>query len=171
MGIPSIQNDEQPCKQEQGFLPRNVDRAVEVLIALSQDMLHLTYEEHESLITLDHMRFAYAQREKDSLSQRYSQASEEFRGRLGAFRMADRALIADLNGLQTEIKNITERNNLLIDDIKRQTQATTQSSLFIAQEMGQRAAVKAKAANSNDAYSRAANLETRGAEARGQRGN
>ncbi len=163
MGTPLTQQDEQNQQREQSILPRNVDRAVEVLIALSHDLLTLAHEEKISLETLDHMRFAYAQREKDALSLRYTQASEEFRGRLGAFRMANRGLIADLNAAQTELRSITERNNRLIDDIKHKTSATTQSSLFIAQEMGQHAPMKSKA--SNDAYTRAATLEERGSTA------
>jgi|GEM_PF-1474263 len=158
MSSQAIQN------QTQSILPRNVDRAVEMLIALTQDLLHITHEEHGSLVTLDHMRFAYAQKEKESLSLRYAQASEEFRGRLGAFRMADRALIADLNALQSDLQNITESNNRLIDDIMRRTQATTQSSLFIAQEMGQHAPIGTRGASlaSNSNYhSRAATPEKR----------
>ncbi len=137
-------------------MPRNVDRAVEVLISLSKDLLYLANEERISLETLDHMRFAYAQREKEALSQRYAQASEEFRGRLGAFRMADRGLIADLDAVQMELKNLTEHNNRLIDEIKQRTCATMQSSLFIAQEMGQQRRPSLETKASNDAYSRAA---------------
>jgi len=150
MNAPSTQHDKHPSDATQSILPRNVDRAVEVLIAISHDLLTLTHKEHESLNTLDHMRFAYAQREKDALAARYAQASEEFRGRLGAFRMADRGLIANLNAVQNELKNITESNNRIIDDIKRKTQATTGSSLFIAQEMGQRTPLKTKAANTDE---------------------
>ncbi len=164
MSTSSMKHGEENIQNtQQNILPRNVDRAVEVLIAITQDLLHLAREEHESLITLDHMRFAHAQKEKDALGLYYTQASEEFRGRLGAFRMADRALIAQLNASQTELRNLTERNNRLIDDIKQRTQATTQSALFIAQEMGQRVPVNNNASNtnSNDVYTRAATLEQR----------
>ncbi|MCK5375251.1 MAG: hypothetical protein KAJ40_08200 [Alphaproteobacteria bacterium] len=138
-------------KTVQDVLPHNVDRAVEMLIAMSRDLLYLAHEEAQSLVNLDHKRFAYAQREKESLSQRYAQASEEFRGRLGAFRMADRGLIADLNAIQTELKDLTENNNNMIEDIKHRTNATTQSVLFTAQEMGQ-CSLSARVSNSNNAY-------------------
>lgn len=161
MGTFLSQRGEQPTQHKQNILPKNVDRAIGVLIAISRDLLHLAHEEHQSLVTLDHMRFAYAQKEKESLSQRYAQASEEFRGRLGAMRMADRGLIAQLNALQTELRDTTEYNNRMVEDIKRRTCATTQSSLFIAQEMGQRALGEAKASNSNseDVYKRKAAQE------------
>ncbi|MFP4097260.1 MAG: hypothetical protein ACLFP8_01320 [Alphaproteobacteria bacterium] len=140
-----------PDAPVQDILPRNVDQAVGVLIAISQDLLHLAHEEYESLVSLDHKRFAYAQREKNPLSRRYTQASEEFRGRLGAFRMADRALIADLNALQADLASISERNNRLIQDIKKRSAATTQSVLVTAQEMGQRSSLGARAAYSHSA--------------------
>ena len=142
------QRNEQPLEHKQPILPRNVDRAVEALISISNDLLALAHEEHQSLITLDHKRFAYAQREKEALSQRYAQASEEFRGRLGAMRMANRGLVTELNAVQTDLRHATERNNRIVEDIKRRTNATTQSSLFIAQEIGQRT-LKNKASNLN----------------------
>lgn len=122
----------------QNILPKDVNQAVRVLITISKNLLDLADEEAQSLITLDHMRFAYAQREKESLSQRYTQASEEFRGRLGAFRMADKNLIGHLNALQNELRDKTENNNILIEQIKNRAAANTHSSLFTAQEMGQR---------------------------------
>lgn len=125
---------------KQDLLPRNVDKAVGILINLSQDLLTLEHKEHMSLVTLDHMRFANAQREKESLSLHYSQASEEFRGRLGAFRMADKSLIERLETLQLELQEISALNNNMINDLKRKTCATTQSVLFAAQEMGQQMA-------------------------------
>lgn len=133
----NAQHLRQDVKQND-ILPRNVDKAVEVLISISKDLLYLAHEENMSLSTLDHTRFAHAQREKEALSEHYMQASEEFCSRLGAFRMADRSLIAQLNSLQAELRDANEHNNRIIEDIKYRTGVTTQSSLFIAQEIGQR---------------------------------
>lgn len=129
-------NNEQ--EQPKFILAKDVNQAVRQLIKISQDLIRLTDDEAQALVTLDHMKFAFAQRDKDMLAEHYAQASEEFRERLGAFRMADKNLIAQLNALQNELKEKTEHNNVMIDQIKKKAAANTQSTLFTAQQMGQR---------------------------------
>lgn len=126
--------------QENGnmILSKDVNQAVRQLIKISQDLVRLADDEAQALVTLDHMKFAMSQRDKERLAEQYSKASEEFRERLGAFRMADKNLIAQLNTLQNELKDKNGHNNLMINQIKKKAAANTQSTLFTAQQMGQR---------------------------------
>ncbi|MGN7438113.1 MAG: hypothetical protein ACTHOO_05645 [Alcanivorax sp.] len=130
----------QNTAQENGnmVLSRDVNMAVRQLIKLSQDLIRSADEETQALVTLDHMKFAMSQRDKEMLAEKYAKASEEFRERLGAFRMADKALIAQLNVLQNELKEKNGHNNVMINQIKKKAAANTQSTLFTAQQMGQR---------------------------------
>ncbi len=130
-------NDNQA--QSKPILSNNINEAVRQLIAISKDLVRLADDEAQALVTMDHMKFAFAQRDKETLAEKYAQASEEFRERLGAFRIADKNLIAQLNALQNELKEKTEHNNVMIDQIKTKAAANTQSTLFTAQQMGQRA--------------------------------
>jgi len=125
-------------KQADYILANDVNQAVRQLISLSKDLIRLADDEAQALVTLDHMKFALAQSDKEKMAERYAKASEEFRNRLGAFRMADKNIIAQLNALQNEIKEKTEHNNVMIDQIKKRTSANTQATLFTAQQMGQR---------------------------------
>jgi len=125
-------------KQADYILANDVNQAVRQLISLSKDLIRLADDEAQALVTLDHMKFALAQSDKEKIAERYAKASEEFRNRLGAFRMADKNMIAQLNALQNELKEKTEHNNVMIDQIKKRTSANTQATLFTAQQMGQR---------------------------------
>ncbi len=125
-------------KQADYILANDVNQAVRQLISLSKDLIKLADDEAQALVTLDHMKFALAQSDKEKIAERYAKASEEFRNRLGAFRLADKSMIAQLNALQNELKEKTEHNNVMIDQIKKRTSANTQATLFTAQQMGQR---------------------------------
>ncbi len=137
MNANTIKNKEQADKPR-SILASDVNQAVHQLISLSNDLIRLADDEAQALVTLDHMKFALAQSEKEKMAERYAKASEEFRNRLGAFRMSDKNLIARLNALQNELKEKTEHNNLMIDQIKKRAAANTQATLFTAQQMGQR---------------------------------
>tara|TARA_R110001592_G_scaffold27763_13_gene102751 strand:+ start:37498 stop:37956 length:459 start_codon:yes stop_codon:yes gene_type:complete len=134
----STRTNKEQQKQPKSILAKDVNQAVRQLIAISQDLIRFADTEAQALVTLDHMKFAFAQRDKELMSEHYALASEEFRERLGAFRMADKNLIAHLNTLQNELKEKTEHNNVMIDQIKTKAAANTQATLFTVQQMGQR---------------------------------
>lgn len=114
------------------------NQALRQLISISQDLIRFAEEESQSLIMMDHMKFAFAQTEKEKLADIYAKASEEFRGRIETFHSADKGLIARLNSLQNQLKELTESNNVMIAQIKKRAEANTQTTLFTAQQMGQR---------------------------------
>ncbi len=74
-------------KQTNYILSNDVNQAIHQLISLSKDLIRLADDEAQALVTLDHMKFALAQSDKEKMAERYAKASEEFRNRLGAFRM------------------------------------------------------------------------------------
>ena len=128
-------------KQENANTPilgKNVNHALQELIRLSRRLSDYADMETKSLVTQDHMLFAFTQRDKENLAERYAQASEEFRNRLNEFRSADRGLLTQLEQLQDSLKEKTQSNNELIEQIKKTASANTQATLFTVQEMGQR---------------------------------
>ena len=125
-------------KTNNKILIHDVDHALRELVRLSKKLVDFADQETQSLIKGDHLGFAMTQQEKESLAVQYTKASEEFRDRLEDFRTADKGILMQLDKLQTELKEKTENNNMLIDQIKTRATANTQSTLFTAQEMGQR---------------------------------
>lgn len=119
-------------------LPANVNDALRELVRLSKKLIMFTDQETQSLVTSDHLRFAYIQRDKERTALQYTKASEEFRSRLEEFRNADKGLLMQLDRSQSELKQKNESNNILIEQIKNRAQANTTSTLFTVQEMGQR---------------------------------
>lgn len=125
-------------KTQNKILVRDVDHALRELVRLSKKLVDFADQETQSLIKGDHLGFAMTQQEKEALAVQYTKASEEFRERLEDFRSADKGILKQLDQLQAELKDKTENNNVLIDQIKARATANTQSTLFTAQEMGQR---------------------------------
>ena len=128
-------NNKETKKQ---LLPKNVNAALRELVRLSKNLVELADRETQALVTNDHMSFAFIGQDKESLTQRYMLASEEFRSRLEEFRNADKSILAQLNKYQAELKEKTESNNLLIGQIKDRAAANSKSTLFTVQELGQR---------------------------------
>lgn len=120
------------------ILGTNVNHALQELIRLSKRLSDYADMETKSLVTQDHMLFAFTQRDKESMAERYALASEEFRDRLDEFRSADRGLLMQLERLQDGLKEKTQSNNEMIEQIKKKASANTQATLFTVQEMGQR---------------------------------
>lgn len=120
-------------------LGQDVNSALRELVRLSKRLIEFADQETQCLMKNDHINFAFTQRDKDSLAQRYAKASEEFRTRLEEFRVADKGLLMQLDRLQSELRNKTHDNNVMIEQIKKRSAANTQSTLFTVQEMGQRA--------------------------------
>lgn len=124
--------------QNTKVLGQDVNQALRELVRLNKRLIEFADQETQSLVTSDHMRFAITQQDKESLARQYMQASEEFRTRLDDFRHADKSILMQLEKLQTELKEKTQNNNVLIDQIKTRAAANTQSTLFTVQELGQR---------------------------------
>lgn len=119
-------------------LGQDVNNALRELVRLSKKLIEFADQEAQALMRNDHITFAFTQRDKESLAGRYSQASEEFRCRLDDFRHADKGILMQLDALQTQLKEKTANNNEVIAQIKKRASANTQSTLFAAQELGQR---------------------------------
>ncbi len=120
------------------ILGADVNHALQELIRLSKKLVDFADQETKSLVTRDAMLFAFTQKDKEILAERYAQASEEFRSRLDDFRRADRGLLMKLERLQEELRQKTHDNNMAIEQVKEKVSASTQATLFSAQEMGQR---------------------------------
>ncbi len=130
----AVKEQSQPKKQ----LSDNVNEALREMVVLSKRLIEFTDQEAQSLIKSDHMGFALVQRDKERLAGRYAKASEEFLGRLDAFRNADKGLIAQLHQVQNTLREKTQNNNDMIARVRDRAQVNTQATLFSAQEMGQR---------------------------------
>lgn len=122
-------------------LSDDVNEALRQLVSLSKRLVDFTDQETQSLIKNDHMSFAFVQRDKERLSDRYAAACKEFQARLEEFRVADKGLILQLDKTQNILREKTVNNNEMIATIKKRAQANTQATLFSAQEMGQRVIV------------------------------
>lgn len=120
------------------ILDRDVNRALRELVRLSKKLVEFADQETQALVMNDHITFAFTQRDKERLAVQYAQASEEFRSRLDEFRHADKSVLMQLDRLQTQLKEKTANNNDMIEQIKKRASANTQSTLFAAQELGQR---------------------------------
>ncbi len=126
-------------KQEnKKILPRDVNAALRELVRLSKKLVEFTDRETQALVVNDHLSFAFIGQDKESLAERYMQASEEFRIRLEEFRGADKSLLAQLNQYQEELKEKTQSNNIIIGQLKDRAAANTKTTLFTVQELGQR---------------------------------
>lgn len=125
-------------KKEDTFLPRDANQALRELIRLSRRLVDFSDQEGQALIKNDHLQFALVQQDKERLAEQYMRASEEFRGRIEDFRTADKGLLMQLDRLQAELKEKAANNNETIDRVATRARANTQSTLFSAQEMGQR---------------------------------
>ncbi len=130
--------DTRHIKQEPNVLSSNVNLAMREMIRISERLVHLAEDETHALVRGDLMQFAVAQKEKEKLASRYAKASEEFRSRIEDFKKADKILINKLDTLQTDIRQKTECNNKMIDQIKKKSLANTKATLLTAQDLGQR---------------------------------
>ncbi len=127
-----------PLGKNVPILGKDVNNALRELVRLSRKLIEFTDQETQSLITNDHMKFAFTQQDKECLAERYAKASEEFRTRLDDFRHADKSILMQLDKAQIELKEKTQSNNLIIEQVKKRASANTQSTLFTVQELGQR---------------------------------
>ncbi len=148
--------NKQKQKQNTNVLGKDVNQALRELVRLNRRLIDFADQETQSLVTNDHMRFAFTQQDKESLARQYMQASEEFRTRLDDFRHADKSILMQLDKLQIELKEKTQNNNVLIDQIKTRASANTQSTLFTVQELGQRVSFPDSAAQKEDKEERVA---------------
>ena len=133
-----MQTDMKKQNGNNKVLAADANAALRELVRISRKLVDFTDQETQSLVTNDYVRFAFTQQDKERLAERYSKASEEFRTRLEDFRSADKSILMQLDKIQNELKDKTENNNVLIDQIKKRSLANTKATLFNVQELGQR---------------------------------
>ena len=130
--------EEIQSKDTQAVLPKDVNAALRELIRLTTRLVDFADIETQALVKNDHLAFAYAQKDKEKFAAHYSKASEEFRARVEEFRGCDQRLLLQLDQKQSELREKTMSNNVVIDQVKTRASANTQATLFSAQEIGQR---------------------------------
>lgn len=124
--------------------------ALNNLCKLSQSLLDLAEQESQALIQQDMLAFAILQDEKEALSLRYLDASEDFRNRINVFRRVDRAMLDRLEHLQSRLQTRTNDNNALINQIKQKAEHFVSHGLMTAQEYATSARLRrAPLANTN----------------------
>lgn len=118
--------------------------AMQEMIKISRKLVSLAEQETQKLVQNDLLGFAILQDEKNSMAQRYMQASKEFRTRINEFRSVDQNLLENLNGLQKDLAEKTQANNTIVKRMREQARASTQQTLFTAQELAQTKLVRFK---------------------------
>lgn len=108
--------------------------ALNNLCRLSQSLLDLAEQESQALIQQDMLAFAILQDEKEALSLRYLDASQDFRSRVHAFRRVDQAMLNRLETIQSDLNSRTNDNNVLINQIKEKAEHFVSHGLMTAQE-------------------------------------
>lgn len=111
--------------------------ALHELIKISKGLIDFADIEMQALVLGDMLRFAYVQQDKEKLAFRYTKASEEFRNRIEEFRGVNPGLLDQLDKLQIELKQRTQSNNIMVDQIRKKASANTKETLFTAQQLGQ----------------------------------
>lgn len=129
-------------------LPVNATAAIQRLIQVSQKLLTLSEKETQALLQRDMLAFAILQDEKESISQEYTRASEEFRTRLDDFRNVEKNLLTRLEGLQKNLAEKAHGNNTIVLQMQRDAEKSTSKTLLMAQEFGQQKRVRFN--NNND---------------------
>lgn len=114
------------------------DNALKDLIKITQSLIDLADREAHVLAKNDIMEFAIMQDEKAVMTQRYIQMSRAFRERLEEFRGKDPGLLDQLENLQKDLSDITRANNNVIGQIQNRAKQNTSTTLFSAQELGQK---------------------------------
>lgn len=119
-------------------LPQDTSAALRLLTRLTQKLINIAEMETQALVRNDHLQFAYIQPDKEKTAASYAQAAQEFSTRREDFRKADKGLLHKLDTLQTTLRQKSNDNNDVIDQLKKRARANTQNTLFSVQEMGQR---------------------------------
>lgn len=146
----SISND-------RGRLPEDPTQALRALIKMTQNLTHLSERENYALTMNDMIGFAIMQDEKNVMAERYAKMSQNFRKRLEDFRGSDSALLDKLEEMQNRLAEQSAANSKFIDKMAARSRATTQNTLFNAQELAQRSPVfvpnndEAKTQNADEA--------------------
>lgn len=130
------------------ILPADKTQALNLLIRITQNMIHLAEKESQTLVQNDLLSFAIMQDEKALMAEHYVRVSEEFRTKINSYRGADKALLNRLEAAQKQLHEITSNNNIVVNGIYNRSRANTQSALLAAQEFGQ-ARVRFEKTNDN----------------------
>lgn len=118
------------------------ENALNNLCKISQSLLDLAEQESQALIQQDMLSFAIIQDEKEALSLRYLDASQDFRNRINVFRRINRNQLTRLETIQDELSVRTNDNNALIDQIKQKAEHVVSHGLMTAQEYANSARLK-----------------------------
>ena len=118
------------------------ENALNNLCKISQSLLSLAEQESQALIQQDMLSFAIIQDEKEALSLRYLDASQDFRNRINVFRRINQGQLIRLESLQDELSVRTNDNNALIDQIKQKAEHVVTHGLMTAQEYANSARLK-----------------------------
>lgn len=129
-------------RSEFSLLPEDTTQALKLLITLSEKLITVAERETQVLIQNDMTSFAIIQDEKETLSLRYSRASEEFRARLEEFRNADNVLLNSLENLQRRLGDITKSNRDMVQRLFESSKKKTHESLITVQELAQQKSVQ-----------------------------
>lgn len=144
-----MNNDRRQPSNGAHSLPVNATAAIQRLIQVSQKLLALSEKETQALLQRDMLAFAILQDEKESMTQEYTRASEEFRARLDDFRNVEKNLLSRLEGLQKNLAEKAHGNNTLVLQVQRAAETKTNKTLLMAQEYGQQKRVRFQNDNSN----------------------
>lgn len=138
-----MSNQTQSSKTEapKPYLPSSAKEAVFRMIEISKKLITVCERESQALLQQDVATLSIVEDEKEILADKYMKASEEFRARLEDFRSVDAALLNKLEDLQGVLAQQAQDNNVLIEQMYKKSQTTTQSTLVSVQELAQRALV------------------------------
>lgn len=110
---------------------------VQRLIQVSQKLVDIGERETQALLQNDIMTFSILQDEKETVTNQYTAASNDFRARLEDFRGVEKNLLSRLESLQRNIAEKAHSNNTIILRMKERAELSTQKTLLMAQEFGQ----------------------------------
>ena len=132
------------------ILPSDPDSAVNALIKVTQNLLNMADKEEQALAQNDMLAFAILQDEKETISERYTRLSAEFRERLVEFRTVNKATIDRLDNLQKLLGEKTRQNNETVSAIYNRAKAKTENTLLAAQEIAQNVHVRLAEPSTDD---------------------
>lgn len=119
------------------ILPADKSQALNLMIRITQNLIHLAERESQTLVQNDLLSFAILQDEKALMADHYVRTSEEFRSKINSYRGVDKALLMRLENAQKQLHEITSNNNIAVENVYERAKAQTQSALITAQEFGQ----------------------------------
>jgi|GEM_PF-5002929 len=119
------------------ILPLNCEAAIRDMIDISIKLCDICDRELEKLQEDNFVGVALIQDEKQTLSERYAQASQEFHDRLDTFKGTSPNLLKHLETLQETLGNKARANAVILEKMMNKLQQNTHTTLLNVQSMGQ----------------------------------